>query len=258
MTPAPAAVDPTTDVELGWFVYALVDAGVELPADLTGLDGEPVEAVGCGRVAAVASRYRIERPTGRAADLLAFHEVVDRLARELDAVVPVRFGSVLPDRESIVEELLAPDEPWFAELADRVRGRVQLTVQALYDQDAVLREVVETEPEIARLRSATRDLPDDVATGERVRLGELVAAAVDYRREADAGALLDEVLPFVEGYVLRPVSGLERVLDVALLVDPARRDELETRLERLAEEVHGRMRLRLLGPTAAYDFAEGS
>jgi Gas vesicle synthesis protein GvpL/GvpF len=66
------------------------------------------------------------------------------------------------------------------------------------------------------------------------------------------------VLPLVEGYVLRPVSGLERVLDVALLVDPARRDELENRLERLAEEVHGRMRLRLLGPTAAYDFAEGS
>ena len=258
MTPAPAAVDPTTDVELGWFVYALVDAGVDLPGDLTGLDGEPVEAVECGRVAAVVSQYRIERPTGRAADLLAFHEVVDRLAHELDAVVPVRFGSVLPDRESIVEELLAPDEPWFVELADRVRGRVQLTVQALYDQDAVLREVVESDPEIARLRSLTRDLPDEVATGERVRLGELVAAAVDHRREVDAGALLDEVLPFVEGYVLRPVSGLERVLDVALLVDPARRDELETRLERLAEEVHDRMRLRLVGPTAAYDFAEGS
>ena len=257
MTPAsPAAVDPATGVELGWFVYALVDAGADLP-DLTGLDGEPVEPVACGRVAAVVSQYAVERPAGRAADLMAFHEVVDRLARELDAVVPVRFGSVLPDRESIVEELLAPDEAWFAELVDRVRGREQLVVQALYDQDAVLREVVETEPEIARLRSLTRDLPEDVATGERVRLGELVASAIDYRREIDSAALLDDVLPLVESYALRPVSGLERVLDVALLVDPARREELENRLERLAEEVHGRMRLRLMGPTAAYDFAEG-
>ena len=55
--------------------------------------------------------------------------------------------------------------------------------------------------------------------------------------------------------MVRPVSGLERVLDVAVLVDAAQREELENRLEVLAEEVHGRIRLRLLGPTAPYDFA---
>jgi hypothetical protein len=164
----------------------------------------------------------------------------------------------MPDRDSIVDDLLAPDEPWFVALVDGVRGRVQLTVQALYDEEAVLREVVESEPEIARLRAYTRDLPDDAAYGERVRLGELVGAAVDHRRAVDSAALLDEVLPFVEAHVARPVSGLERVLDVAVLVEPSRRDELETRLETLAEELHGRIRLRLLGPTAAYDFAEGA
>ncbi len=259
MTPgSPPTVDTATDVELGWFVYALVDADADLPGDLRGLDDEPVEAVACGRVAAVVSSFRVERPGGRAAELLAFHEVVDRLAQALEAVVPVRFGSVLPDRESIVDELLAPDEPWYAELVDRVRGREQVVVQALYDQDAVLREVVEADREIADLRALTRDLPEDAARGERVRLGELVGAAVDHRRAADSALLLDEVLPLAEAYSLRPVSGLERVLDVALLVEPSRRDELETRLEALAEEVHGRMRLRLMGPTAAYDFAEGS
>jgi hypothetical protein len=259
MTPgSPPTVEPATDVDLGWFVYALVDADADLPGDLRGLDDEPVDVVACGRIAAVVSPFRLERPGGRAAELLAFHEVVDRLAHTLDAVLPVRFGSVMPDRQSIVDDLLAPDEPWYAELVDRVRGRLQLVVQALYEQDVVLREVVEAEPEIADLRALTRDLPEDAARGERVRLGELVGAAVDRRREADSAQLLDEVLPLVESYVLRPVSGLERVLDVALLVEPSRRDELETRLEVLAEEVHGRMRLRLMGPTAAYDFAEGS
>ena len=42
---------------------------------------------------------------------------------------------------------------------------------------------------------------------------------------------------------------------MALLVDVDRREELENRLEVLAEEVHDRIRLRLLGPTAPYDFA---
>ncbi len=245
----------TTDAELGWFVYAVVDADATLPDDLTGLDDQPVQAVGSGRVAAVVSRFRLERPPGRSADLLAFHRVVDRLAEALDAVVPVSFGSVMLDPEEIREDLLAPNEDWFGELVDGVRGRVQLIVQGHYDQDELLREVVAADPEIARLRELTRDQPEAAVRGELVRLGELVGAAVEHRRTHDAGALLDDILPLATAHVLRPVSGLERVLDVALLVDADRREELENRLEVLAEEVHDRIRLRLLGPTAPYDFA---
>jgi hypothetical protein len=47
------------------------------------------------------------------------------------------------------------------------------------------------------------------------------------------------------------------VVDAALLVDSDRREDFEARLETLAEEVHGRLRLRLMGPTAPYDFTGG-
>ena len=245
----------TTDADLGWFVYAVVDADSTIPDDLTGLDDQPVESLARGRVAAVVSRFRLERPPGRSADLLAFHRVVDGLAEAVEAVVPVSFGSVVLDREDISEELLAPNEGWFGELVDGVRGRVQLIVQAHYDQDELLREVVAADPEIARLRELTRDLPEGAARAELVRLGELVGAAVEHRRAEDGGVLLEDILPLATAHVLRPVSGLERVLDVALLVDAGQREELENRLEVLAEEVHGRIRLRLLGPTAPYDFA---
>lgn len=245
----------TTDADLGWFVYAVVDADSVLPRDLQGLDEEPLQVLAHGRVAAVVSSFRLERPPGRAADLLGFHRVVDGLAAALPAVVPVSFGSVVLDLEEISQDLLAPNEEWFGELVDGVRDRTQLIVQGSYDQDELLREVVAADPEIARLRELTRDLPEGAARAELVRLGELVGAAVEHHREHDSGALLEEILPLTTAHVARPVSGLERVLDVALLVDAEQRDELENRLEVLAEEVHGRIRLRLLGPTAPYDFA---
>jgi hypothetical protein len=245
------------DPELGWFVYAVVDADARLPDDLRGLDDEPLELVRSGRVAAVVSAFRLERPPGRAADLLGFQSVVDGLASTV-ALVPVSFGSVVLDLDEIDGDLLGPHEEWFTELVDRVRGRDQFIVQAHYDQDQVLREVVAADPEIASLREHTRHLPEEAARGDRVRLGELVAAAVESRRAHDAELLLDDVLPVAADHVVRSVSGLERVLDVAVLVDHERRDELENRLEVLAEEVHGRLRLRLLGPTAPYDFAGGA
>ena len=43
-------------------------------------------------------------------------------------------------------------------------------------------------------------------------------------------------------------------MDVAVLVDDDRRDEFEQQLEDLAEAVHERIRLRLVGPVAPFDF----
>ncbi len=100
----------------------------------------------------------------------------------------------------------------------------------------------------------TRDLPEDVAYAERVRLGELVARAVEDRQLSDASLVLDEVASFCDAVVERPVAGLERALDAALLVPESRREELEVRLERLAEELHPHIRLQLRGPMAPYDF----
>lgn len=239
--------------ETGWFVYGIVAADAAFPHDLTGLDGEPVHTFACGRVAAVVTRVALERPPGRGADLLAYNSVLDALA-QAGQVIPVRFGSVLVDEADVVDGLLRPDEEHFAELLLELEGRRQFVFQADFDEEVVLREIVAGDPEIAELRALTKDLPEDAAYGERVRLGELVAAAVEARRGEDADRLLDDVLPVTDAHVLRPVSGLKRVVDAAFLVADERRDEFENRLEVLAEETHGRMRLRLMGPTAPYDF----
>lgn len=240
----------------GWFVYGVVGAEADLPSGLSGLDGKPVTTLTSGPVAAVVTAATFERPPGRGADLLAYHSTLDALAHS-GAVVPVRFGSMIPDERVVVEEFLAPDADYFRSLLENLAGRSQFSFQASYHEQVVLSEIVTADPEIAELRERTRQLPEEAAYGERVRLGELVAHALEGKREADAGMLLDAVLPLVDDEVVRPVSGLERVLDAALLVDGARRAEFEDRLESLAEAVHERMRLRLMGPTAPYDFVGG-
>ena len=121
----------------------------------------------------------------------------------------------------------------------------------------MLAEVVPPDPEVAALRERTRDLPEDAAYGERVRLGELVARAVEVKRAEDAAAVLDAVPPHaVAATSCGAVAGLDHVLDVALLVDDDRRAAFEDTLEQLAEAVHERIRLRLVGPVAPYDFVD--
>jgi hypothetical protein len=90
-----------------------------------------------------------------------------------------------------------------------------------------------------------------------VRLGELVSAALEDKREQDSAIVLDAVLPHVASYAPHTVAGIDRALDVAFLVDEPARAGFEDALEAVAEAMHERVRLQLLGPMAPYDFVGG-
>lgn len=240
--------------DTAYYVYGVVlDDSARVPDGMLGVDGAPVELISHGDLAAVVGLIALDRPPGRRADLLAHSEVLDTLA-STGPVAPVQFGSVMADREGVVADLLAPHEAYFGELLEQLKGRSQFTLRATYHEESVLAEVVAADPEIAALRERTRDLPEDAAYGERVRLGELVARAMEGKRDYDAVVLLDAVLPYVAAHAVRGGGGLDHLLDVALLVDDDRRQEFEEQLEALAEAVHERIRLRLVGPGAPYDF----
>lgn len=256
MSPTAATRDGSAEVlmqDSAFLVYGVVEADRQVPEGLAGVGEQPVELIRHGRVAAAVGPVALDRPVARKDDLVAYGHVVDALAAD-GPVAPVQFGSVLPDAEAVVHDVLEPQHDVFAELLEELAGRRQYTLRATYVRDVMLAEVVAADPEIRRLREQTRDVPEELSYGSRVRLGELVAAAVEDRRGVDAEALLEAVLPLTVDHRLRPAGGMDDVLDVALLVDDERVDELVERLEGLAEAVHERIRLRLVGPVAAYDF----
>ncbi len=236
-----------------FYVYGIVpaDAPVDLVAD-QGMDS-PVELHVVGPVGALVEVVDAGRPLGRRRDLVAHSTVLNTMA-EHAPVLPMRFGSVVAGEQALDEELLRPQRDHFVSLLDQVRGRVQFTLRARYVLDTVLAEVVEAEPEVAELRRRTAGLPEDATHFDRMRLGELVARAVEQRRQVEAAELLDRITPYAEDWVVREVSGMDSVAEFALLVGTEGAAELEEAAEVLAAELDGRMRLSLVGPMALYDF----
>ncbi len=252
-----ATYDELTSATTGLYVYGVVVAeDGRVPDGLTGIDGAPVELVRLGDVAAAVSVAALDRPPGRRAELVAHRDVVDALAAS-GAVVPVQFGAMLADPDDVVQTVLGPEEEYFASMLAELAGRRQFVVRGRYNEQAVLAEVVAADPEVAHLRAITRDAPEHAARAERVRLGELVAHALEQKREQDAAIVLDAVLPHVASYAPHEVSGIDRALDVAFLVDEEAQPDFEDALEAVAEAMHERVRLQLLGPMAPYDFVGG-
>jgi hypothetical protein len=113
------------------------------------------------------------------------------------------------------------------------------------DEEAALRDVVASSPEIARLRGAS-------SFAASVRLGELVAAGLEQRRAVRQDTLLRRLAPLVEAVALDDANAL--LLKGSFLVDRRRLRAFDDALAELAREEA--VEMQVYGPLPPTAFAE--
>ncbi|MET7298844.1 GvpL/GvpF family gas vesicle protein [Embleya sp. NPDC005575] len=256
--PDPAFPSPDSSFEgagFACYVYGLVPADTALPSDAAGVGhpAAPITLVVHDAVAAVVSEVSVEQPLGTPEDLRAHARVLDGLAAST-TVLPFRFGTVVQDVRSVVEELLVGHDKEFSAGLAELEGKAQFTLRARYEEDAILRELLEERPDIVRLREELAGLSEEVAYHRRIRLGELVADGLAGKREADGALILERLAPMVEAVGPVEAGAGDMVADASFLVALDRQQDFEKAADHLARDLHGRVRLRLLGPLAPYDF----
>ncbi|MFC5747579.1 GvpL/GvpF family gas vesicle protein [Actinomadura rugatobispora] len=239
------------------YVYGVTRADSDLPGELTGLDGRPVTLIAHQDCAALTSDLPAGRPLGERSDLLAHQHVLEALLEAGTVAVPFRFGAALAGPEAVEKELLAANADRLTQILDQLDGRLEMRVRGTYVQDAVLRELLTDDPQIADLNARLRQIPEDAADAayyDRVRLGEMIAHALEQRREHDAQALLEPLAGAAEATVRKQPAREDDVVDAAFLIDAARREHFENTVRELGAAHADRITLRLIGPLPPYDF----
>lgn len=190
--------------------------------------------------------------------VLAHQRLLDAIAAH-DPVLPLRFGTVLGGPEAVVNDLLAPAHKRFRAALAALEGCAQYLVKGRYVEDTVLREVLADSPEARWLRNDVLSVADANATRHlRIRLGEIVASAIAAKRAADTRVLGDTLTSCCVASSVREPGHAHDAVNLALLVKTARQAELERLTGQVASGWDGRVRLRVLGPMAPYDFAQGA
>ena len=232
-------------------VYGIVPARPPVDGYPAGIAGAPVRRVTHGGLAALVSDVESDvRATRR--DLLS-HSAILEHAVSAGPVLPLRFGTVLRDDDAVKTELLAPRRDEFAALLNAFEQLVELRVKAFYVEEAVLREIVRSNPGIAHLREKTRQLPEPVAQAETLRLGEAVARALEARRERDARSILGRLHQLAEDTVVEDDEGGSVVI-ASFLVHRDRIPAFDEAMEELAREHDGVVTFKYLGPLPPHSF----
>jgi hypothetical protein len=215
------------------------------------IEGAGARAVTDGELAAIVTDAGGET---RAADLMRRHWQVLEAVAATATVLPVQFGTAMADEDAVLAEFLAPRAADLRSRLESFEGKVQLTVKGTYDENELLRSVVDRSPAVARLREQVRGLSEAAGHFERIRLGELVAAEVEQMRERDTARLHEQLDGLAVASRREAAGGLQGAVNAAFLVERARVDEFARAVDGAAQAYEGRIALQLLGPLPPYGF----
>ena len=229
-------------------LYGVIAADADLPMELQGRAGAPVRAVADDRLAVLVSDVDDDARVGRA-DLLSHAHVLEAVA-DAATVIPVQFGMVMPDDETVRREVLDTGADRTAALLDAFDGLVQLMVGGRYEEEAALREVVRRDPALAAARNADDDMQG------KMQLGEAVAAGLERLRTEDSNLLVERLAPHARAVAFTETRDAYSLTGVALLVERGARADLDQAVSELGEEVAGRLQLRYVGPQPPYAFLD--
>jgi hypothetical protein len=168
----------------------------------------------------------------------------------------MRFGIVMDSDEIVRERLLGRHATELGDVLRALDGHVQMTVRAFYAEDALLHEVLATQPALARESAALAQRPEAETQSARVRLGEMVAKAVEARRAEVESALLMRLTPLAVDVQVDPPTSERVALNAQLLVHRDHRAALDNEIRELSDKLEGALAFRYIGPLAPFSFAD--
>ncbi|MEU7061557.1 GvpL/GvpF family gas vesicle protein [Streptomyces sp. NPDC046197] len=235
------------------YVYGIIRASHSpLGQDLDGIGDppRPVRVLREGELAAIVSDAPEElRPKRR--DLLAHQHVLDEAGAD-GVVLPMRFGSASPDDDTVTR-VLAERAGQFLERLQALDGTAEYNIKAHHDEDAVLHLIMSSHDDVRSLAQANREAGGGTQE-DKVRLGEMVAAAVQKREASDAELLHQALVPIVRA-VSAGAQSTGWLANLSCLVERRSAEQFLTAVDAFRQE-HPHLELRVNGPLPPYSFAE--
>ncbi|MFE0366499.1 MULTISPECIES: GvpL/GvpF family gas vesicle protein [Streptomyces] len=235
------------------YVYGITAARHPALPEGTGGVGDPPREVRIlkeGDLAAVVS----DAPEGlrpKRRELLAHQNVLSEIGAD-GCVLPMRFGSVAPD-DKAVTGVLAERAEHYAERLGALDGRVEYNIKANHVEEAVLHHVMAENPEIRALAESNRQAGGGTYE-TKIRLGEMVAAAVKGKEAEDATALERALEAAADAVSVGPES-TGWLANVSFLVKRETADQFLAAVERARDRMP-HLEVRVNGPLPPYSFVE--
>lgn len=237
------------------YIYAVTSAMAPPIDGINGLDGQRSEFILSRGVACVVSDINEERVRPERRHLAAHREVLDRLVRQAEAVLPVRFGTIAKS-ESDVRAMLARNRAGLVHQLGRIAGKVEMGLRVNWDVPNIFEFFVQNSAALRAERDRLFGRRGQPTQEERIELGRMFERLLNEARDALTDSV-DEVLSNCCAEIKRnPPRNEPEVMNLACLIDRNRQGEFEARILEAAQRFDNNYSFDYNGPWAPHSFIE--
>ncbi len=239
----------------GKYVYCVIETEQERnfgPIDV-GARGDEVLTIGYDDLSMVVSNHPMAGCAANRENLIAHQMVIERIMKEYDSVLPVRFGTIASGADEIRNLLDRRRREFKARLAD-MDHKVELGVKGVWrDMSAVYDELLHENPPLkhrkqALERNGCRD------PRKRIELGRMVKEMLEKKKQAHAEKIVDRLRRSSYDHKSNKTTGDEMFMNAAFLVGRGWEKEFDNIMDDLSEEYGERMRFLYAGPLPVFNF----
>jgi hypothetical protein len=237
----------------GKYIYCITEAGQGETFGPGGIGGRGDElgAIAYRDIAAVVSDSPVKRYPVSRENSLAHERAIEAVFKG-HTVLPVRFCTIAEDGAT-VRAILEREYAEFKGLLERMRGKVELGLKAIFHEHRIYQDILERHEEIRRRKAALAGLPPQAR--QLVEIGRMVEAALEGEKVRAREDILEALKGACHDFRLtRRILGERMIMNAAFLVDRAGEAEFDRRVDGLADRYGERVRFKYVGGFPPFNF----
>lgn len=238
------------------YIYSVIQAKYPQKLEIHGLEDKVVYPIMFRDLSAIVSDSSIANfdklNEEKLMTCVALHQKVnEELLKDYD-IIPMAFGMVAEDEKELAS-ILGRAYLQFKRALKRVEHKAEFAVHAFWEEKAMLNDLVNNNPDVKRFREEAKFAGKVRAA--RIKLGKLVMELV----KAQKGYFGKEIEERLKGCSCdikqEKLRGEDMILNLALLVDKSREEELDKEMQGLGNTYKDKLRFKYIGPMPPYSFA---
>ena len=237
------------------YLYGIFPNTIPETLDLEGLDKQPVHSQVVDEFCFLYSEARQEKYLASRRNLLTHEKVLEQtMDAGFRVLLPLRFGLVVKDWETIMSQLINPHKDQLNQLFQKLAGKREVSIKIFWDAKAELQTMMESHQDLKQQRDNMEG--KNLSMEEVIQIGQLIESNLLARKQAVIEVFSQELNPFAQEIVVSDPMTEEMIYNAAFLIPWESESEFSKRVEVIDQKFGDRLRIRYNNFTAPYTFAQ--
>ncbi|MEW5767351.1 MAG: GvpL/GvpF family gas vesicle protein [bacterium] len=238
----------------GKYIYCIIESSQSQSFGRLGIGGrgDELHTICFDDIAAVVSNSPIVKYSVSRENMVAHERAVEEVMKE-HVVLPVRFGTIAGDEEK-VGRILEKEYHRFKELLNKIKGKKELGLKAVFKEDVIYKDILERYEDIRLLKEKIASLPPEKTYYQRMEIGKMVEAALGEEKEIYHQEILDALSPLAEDVKVNNVYGERMIINAAFLVKKDKEAEFDREINELDTKYAAKIKFKYVGTLPPFNF----